>query len=74
MQVALDLAFQFLHLSSLPGATKILVDQGAKRIALALEKKIREMPEEEIRKQILYVRDQIIPYLLSDGSHQDTRE
>jgi hypothetical protein len=43
------------------------VDQGVARIVKILDGKIREMSEEEILTQVLYVRDEIIPYLLGEA-------
>jgi hypothetical protein len=79
MAVAVDLGFDFLHLSTGGKAMKALADQLAQRIVKNVDGKIREMSEEEILTQVLYVRDEIIPYLLGqpikkEELHDETPE
>jgi hypothetical protein len=64
--VALELGYDFLNKSKLNSATKLLVNQGAKRLVDIVANQVDYMPEADIRKQLLYVRDEVIPYLLGD--------
>jgi hypothetical protein len=66
ISVGLEIGNDFLDKSKFGAPTKILVNQAANRIVVFFTKQIDEMSEEDILKQLRYVRDVIIPYLIGE--------
>lgn len=73
VSVAVDIGKEFLSKSKYGKATKMLLDELIKKVIAYAEKSILEMPEADIRKQIYYVRDEVIPFLLG-GEHAEPKD
>lgn len=76
LEAGIDIGKEFLNESKFGAATKLLVDQIVSRLVENIKKRVLDMPEDDIRKQVEYIRDEVIPYILggSDGKAEDSHQ